>query len=63
MGRLAEILKSGVAPGYAGLSRDPQCADVAIPRALKEMERTQGAKEIAKGAGWSINQLKQTWKI
>lgn len=42
---------------------DPQSADSAIPRALKELEKTSGADRIARDAGYSVNQLKETWKI
>ena len=39
MGKLVEILESGGAPGYAGTTRDSGCPQVAIPRALREMEQ------------------------
>ncbi|HTA30715.1 MAG TPA: hypothetical protein VK731_09515 [Candidatus Cybelea sp.] len=42
---------------------DPQSADAAVPRALKQLESQYDAKRIAKDAGWSVNQLKETWKI
>jgi len=50
-------------PGFAGIRSDPQGPDMAIPRALRELEKTQSAREIARGAGWSVNTLKRTWKI
>jgi len=60
---LLEILRTGKPPGFKGLAADPQSPDAAIPRALKQMEQTQSARAIAKGAGWSVNQLKETWKV
>ncbi len=63
MSRIDEIIQSGQAPGYAGQHKDPQSADMAIPRALKILEKTHGAKKIAKDAGFSVNQLRSTWKI
>jgi len=63
MSRLQEILREGKPPGFKGQAVDPQSPDAAIPRALKQMEQTQSAREISKGAGWSVNTLKKTWKI
>lgn len=63
MNGLEEILSSGRPPGFAGHAQDPQCADLAIPRALKQMEQTNQASKIAKDAGFSVNQLKKTWKL
>ncbi len=62
-GKLKEIIASGRPPGFKGLAVDPQSPDAAIPRALKQMEQTQSARAIAKGAGWSVDTLKRTWKI
>lgn len=62
-GKLQEILRTGRPPGFKGGALDPQSPDAAIPRALKQMEQTQSAREIAKGAGWSVNTLKRTWKV
>lgn len=46
MGRLAEILSSGRAPGYAGIARDPGAPQQAIPRALREMESGTSRKTV-----------------
>ena len=62
MGRIAEIIASGKAPGFKG-SKDPTSPDVAIPRALKQLEQTQSAGSIARQAGFSVKQLKKTWNI
>lgn len=62
-GGLAEILSSGIAPVFRGLHRDPQCADEAIPRALRQLESQHSARKIAKDAGHSIDTLKKAWKI
>ncbi len=64
MSKIAEILESGRAPGFSGAHKDPQSADVAIPRALKQMENQgHSARKIAKDAGYSINTLKRVWNV
>lgn len=68
MSRLQEMLLLGRAPGVAGLARDPQCADMAIPRALKEIEQTKGADQIVKEMGWkptkrNLNSIKRAWNM
>lgn len=63
MSKLSEILSSGRAPGFNTKAKAPDSADVAIPRALRQMEEKHGAKKIARDAGYSVNQLKQTWSM
>ena len=68
MTRIAEILESGKPPGFKGASIDPECADAAVPRALKALEQTQGADSIVREMGWkptkrNISEIKKTWKI
>lgn len=65
MSRIAEMLRTGKPPGLCGsMARpDPTCADVAVPRALKQLEEKHDARRIAKDAGWSIKTLKQSWGI
>ncbi len=46
MGRLAEILSSGKAPGYAGIAKDEGCPQVAVPRAIREMESGTSRKTV-----------------
>jgi hypothetical protein len=43
--------------------KDPQSADVAVPRALKTLENQIGASRIAKESGFSVNQLKTAWAM
>lgn len=64
-GGLREICETGIVPGLSGsmAHKDPTCADLAIPRALRDLERTKSAKQIAREAGHSINTLRETWKI
>jgi len=72
MGRIAEIIESGHAPGFAGLHQDPTSADVAVPRAIKEVfdigyrhqkgKRPIRDEEVFKSIGYDKNTLKQTWK-
>jgi hypothetical protein len=63
MGRLEEMLKLQQPPGFRGIHKDPGTPDVAIPRALKKLEQTQNARDIARGAGFSVNTLKKTWGL
>lgn len=63
MGRIAEILESGRAPGFKGVHKDPTSPDVSIPKALKQLEQTQSAGSIARQAGFSVKTLKKTWNI
>jgi len=62
--RLREILSSGIAPGFAGIARDPGCPQVAIPRALRQMEDKYGARAgemIGKGSQFSTKRLREIW--
>lgn len=63
MNRLEEMLKCQRPPGFGGNAKDPEAADQAIPRALKELEQTQSASKIAREAGWSVKTLRKTWGI
>lgn len=67
-GGLTEILESGHAPGYAAGALDPSSADAAIPRALKEVERTKNASDIVREMGWkptkrNLDAIKKCWSI
>lgn len=68
MSRLADMLESGRAPGVAAGSKDPTHAEMAVPRALKQLEQTQGADSIVRGMGWkptkrNIEAVKKCWNI
>jgi hypothetical protein len=63
LSKLAEILRTGKAPGFNLKTLDPGSPDRAIPRALKELEQHEPASRIAKGAGFSVDRLKKVWKI
>lgn len=41
---------------------DPNSADGAVPKALRELEMTMPAREIARQSGFSIEHLKKTWQ-
>jgi len=60
-GGLGEIIRSGAAPGFRGGAKDPTCAEVAVPRAFKQLEQTLPAREIARQSGFSVNHIKKTW--
>lgn len=68
MNRLAEILESGRAPGFAGLSQDPTSADMAVPRALRHLEQTKGADAMVREMGFkptrrNVEAVRKTWKF
>lgn len=48
--------------GRAGLA-DPSTADVAVPRALKQLEQTMTTSELARQTGFSVKEMKRIWKI
>lgn len=57
-------LKLILVAGHGGLNKGTlweQDADIAVPRALKQLEAQHGASEIARRTGWSINHLQKTW--
>ena len=72
MGRLAEIIQTGRAPGFHSGSPDPTSADVAVPRAIREVfdigyrhKRGQPplrTEQVERQIGYSAKTLKQTWK-
>jgi len=69
---IAEILESGRAPGFVSGCPDPASADVAVPKAIKEVfdigyrhrrgERPIRTEEVEKAIGYDVKTLKQTWK-
>ena len=63
MSKLKAMLKARKAPGLRGLALDPHGPDAAIPRALQQLETKQSARDIAHGAGWSVDTLKRVWKV
>ncbi len=66
MNGLAEIIRTGHAPGLALKVPDPTSADEAVPRALKQIEQTKPADQIVREMGWkptkrNINEVRKTW--
>jgi hypothetical protein len=61
MSRLAEILKSGRAPGFNTKALDPGCPKVAVPRALRKLEEQIGTSATARACQYSVNRLKGVW--
>lgn len=62
-GKLAEILESGRAPGFAGIAVDERSPEKSVPRALKQIEATRSGNSIAKEMGFSVNHIKRIWGI
>ena len=42
---------------------DPATADAAVPRALKQLEETMPADQIARQSGFSTKEMKRIWNI
>jgi hypothetical protein len=63
MGRLAEILKTGRAPGVRTGALDPTLPEVAVPRAFRQLEQKEGASKIARDSGFSVKRIKKIWNI
>lgn len=63
MSRLAEILRSGVAPGFRRGAPDPTSAEVAVPRAFRQLEQTVPAREIERQSGFKVKQIKKAWNF
>lgn len=63
MGKIAEIIQSGVAPGFGGRALDPQSAEVAVPRAFKQLEQTHSASKISRDAGFPVDYIKRAWNF
>ena len=63
MSRLKEIIQSGRAPGFNLKQADPTNADIAAPRALRQMEEQMGTSKLQRELGMSARKLKQIWDI
>lgn len=66
MNHLQDILESGCAPGFQQGAKHPTHAEMAIPRALREVEQQQGTDKLVRGMGWkpthrNINAIKKCW--
>lgn len=57
--RRVRVARFGVTRGVP----DPGSADVAVPRALRELEHIHGAATIARRTGHSVRKLKRVWNI
>ena len=42
---------------------DPQSPDGSVPRAIRQMEATMSARDIARGSGFTVNQFKKIWNL
>ena len=63
MGRLAEIIRTGCAPGYRTGAIDPTLPERAVPKAFKDLEQKDSASKIARDCGFSVKQIKKIWNI
>lgn len=61
--RLAEILRTGRAPGVNTKAGDPHVPAQAVPRAFKDLEQTVPASKIARDSGFSVRQIKRIWNM
>ena len=63
MGKLSEIIKLGIAPGFNTKTTDPTLPQNSVPRAFKELEQTQSASTIARDSGFSVKKIKKIWNM
>ena len=64
MAKLAEILRTGQAPGINTKALDPGCPRAAIPRALRRLEIDMGgATRTARACQSSVKRLRKVWNI
>lgn len=63
MGRLAEIIKTGLAPGFNTRAIDPTLPEKAVPKAFKDLEQKDSASKIARDSGFTVKQIKKIWKM
>ncbi len=61
MNGISDILKSGRAPGFRSGAKDPQSAEVAVPRAFRQLEQTLPSAEIERQSGFTAKKIKQAW--
>jgi hypothetical protein len=48
---------------FTGRAADPTSADVAVPRAFKQLEQTMPRDRIERDCGFSAKELKRVWKF
>lgn len=46
---------------FTGRAKDPTSADVAVPRAFRELEQTMPREQIERQSGFSVGQIKKVW--
>lgn len=63
MSRLAEIIETGIAPGFNTKAIDPQLPEKAVPKAFKDLEHQHSADKIARDARFSVKQIKRIWNM
>ena len=63
MGKLSEIIKLGIAPGFNTKTIDPSLPEKAVPRAFKNLEQTNSASKIARDSGFSVKAIKRIWNM
>jgi hypothetical protein len=61
MGKMAEILEAGRAPGVNTKAGDPSDADRAVPRALREMEQQMGTSQLERKLDMKASRLRKIW--
>ena len=61
MSGIDEIIASGRAPGFHQGAKDPTSAEVAVPRAFRQLEQTMPAREIERQSGHSLRTIKKAW--
>lgn len=70
MNGIADIIKSGRAPGIRTGAPDPTHADVAVPKVMREVfdipyrhRRNLRTQDVERQIGFSAKTIRKTWKL
>ena len=62
MGKLAEIIESGKAPGFDLKTKSERDPDRAVPRAFKQLSNRDVTKFV-KETGFTVDHVKRVWEM
>lgn len=62
MGKIAEIIESGKAPGFDQKQKSERDPDRAVPRAFKSLSNDQ-VRKFTRESGFSVDHVKRVWEM
>lgn len=62
MGKLADILRTGKAPGFDTKTVSERDPDKAVPRAFKQLSGNQ-VRQFVRQSGFTVDHVKRTWQM